>query len=284
MVHMKKQMRKTSPGCVNREACPQTKAFTLTELLVVIASLAILAATLLPALAGVSQQKALAIGCLNNLKQLTLAAHIYAGDFQDAIPPNGIGAFSSWVAGDVYAIPDGTNVTLIEKAVLWNYTKSLATYRCPGDNDIMAGATVPRVRNYSMNGMMGNNFGIIGVHDGIVEHKTFSSIRSPAPANATLFIDEQSSSSPSKTSIDDGYFAVDAYDTGPTWRNVPASRHGNFGQMSFADGHVGYMKWVVPSTQTLQGLNANSGVSLNADIKQLWLSTYASGTVAGVPW
>jgi len=282
-------------------ALPRLKArkpgFTLIELLVVIAIIAILAAMLLPALAR-SKRKALGISCINNLKQLTLAAVTYSVDYADAIVPNGGATFGSWVPGgtaayDVSQLPGATNTALIEQAALYPYNQSVGIYRCPADQDIIPTATRPRVRNYSLNGMMGDNLGFTSnVHPGIQENKKFSQVRAPGPSAASFFFDEQSSASSgtTKTSIDDGYFAVDsgagsktAFNSG-VWRNVPSSRHGNYSQLSFADGHAGILKWRLPGTQYLQGLDADSGVSNNADKRQLWLTTYASGSVPGVSW
>src|SRR5262245_20016614 len=62
------------------------EGFTLTELLVVIALIAILASLLLPAL-GKAKQKAQGIACLNHLKQLQFAWFLYDDDHHK-LPPN----------------------------------------------------------------------------------------------------------------------------------------------------------------------------------------------------
>jgi prepilin-type N-terminal cleavage/methylation domain-containing protein len=75
-------------------------AFTLVELLVVVAIIAILAALLLPALSR-AKESARRTSCISNSRQVNMAIRLYADDYLDAFPilpvpnpyPNGVGAY-----------------------------------------------------------------------------------------------------------------------------------------------------------------------------------------------
>ncbi len=77
------QGRRSRP--INNSMSVKAAAFTLIELLVVIAIIAILAALLLPALSKV-KKLAQGLTCLNQEKQMGVAFHMYANDYNNFFP------------------------------------------------------------------------------------------------------------------------------------------------------------------------------------------------------
>ncbi len=90
------RMNSKTTGRKHNLKCAATlSGFTLIELLVVIAIIAILAAILLPALAG-AKARAVRIQCASNIRQLGLGFPMFAGDNSDNLPPAGWQDAGKW--------------------------------------------------------------------------------------------------------------------------------------------------------------------------------------------
>lgn len=81
------------------------KAFTLIELLVVVAIIAVLIALLLPAL-GKARVTAQTLACSNQLRTFGQVLSMYANDYNDFLPPNGLYEDMNGTQ-DVHAIYNG---------------------------------------------------------------------------------------------------------------------------------------------------------------------------------
>lgn len=268
----------TEPGsCKQERAISPRAAFTLIELLIVIAIIAILASILLPVLAK-AQQRGDRAYCLNNMHQLAAAWIMYADDNNSCIALNGDTSdqtINSWVKGIMkWDFPPSTswsdnyNVTNLYDSLLGPYCgRAIGIYKCPGDRK--NGAKGQRVRSVSMNAFMNGSSAQSTVNSEMglpnyVVYNKLTSMVAPGPSDLWVFLDEQGDS------INDGFFLVGMGQTGPTqyWYDRPANYHGGTGAFSFADGHAESRAWRdgLIANEPVLGQNPSGTQTFTADL------------------
>lgn len=266
------------------------RAFTLVELLLVMAVIAILAAILLPVLNS-AERRAQQSFCQNNLKQLSVAWIMYNGDNGGNLPfcagylnPQ----TNAWALGNAQTTPqdsarfgqlepgvlDATNTDAITRGALFEYTKVFTIYRCPLDRRMVNG--FPYVRTYSMNNWMNGQSPADWMPGPDPANKIYKKDSSlPSPSRLFVFIDEE------QESINDTMFVV-IVDPGWYMNDIPTRIHRTAYPLSFADGHAESFKiccgdtlaWCPPEPSPTE---ISSDGTVNQDIINLRQAAY-------IPW
>ena len=258
------------------------RAFSLTELLVVIAVFAVLGALFLPVMVKAKgKSMSMSAQCLNNQKQIIAAAIMYADDNQDWWPLN-MPSGPAWCFPTMDFNPSNTDNTNLLRAVdpsisvLGPFLPGPQVLHCPADKSFVAGLG-PRIRSISMSQavgssaqstcsqpvpcpvhgqwLSGSNIGDGGCNtSGFRTYGKTSQMTSPKPVNLWVFADEH------PNSINDAQLAVQCALTGPFAFVVdyPANYHAGAGTFAFADGHTELHKWIGQGIQPAVNFSGGS--------------------------
>ncbi len=203
------------------KSSPSKSGFTLVELLVVVAAIALLTALLLPVMGRV-RESGRRNTCLSNMKQLGLAFQQYAQDNSNRLPDSGSYQYwnlgGHWIKGNAKIDADGPPYATtgaaadVEGGAIYPYAKDARIFACPSnrDKDI-------KKATYSMNCAIGS----------------MSIVRMRTPTDIVLLVDEAHNN--------DGFFyATDNVASGAVGTSTDAltDLHNGGGNLLFCDGHV----------------------------------------------
>jgi prepilin-type N-terminal cleavage/methylation domain-containing protein/prepilin-type processing-associated H-X9-DG protein len=210
----------------------QGTGFTLIEILVVIAIIAILAAILFPVFAR-ARENARRASCQSNLKQIGLGFLMYAQDYDSVLPALG------WATGETITYPDGTVAQPYWPVRIYPYIKSVQLFNCPSTDKKWAG---------DVNGTYQIGY---GANDYLLWNRPLQD-SIDKPTETLLVADSEGSTS---------------YTIFPVWdaARYISDRHLEGGNILFCDGHVKWKKVARDSTGKIVPPNKTNGVYWLAD-------------------
>ena len=248
-----------------------SRAFTRTELCVVLAVIGLLASLVLPTLARTQTHDWRAV-CLIRMSRLAGALAMYADANQDYLPPNPDDGNTtpgrSWCPG-MAGVGGGEefNSDLLldpNRSLLTPYLgKDARVFKCPTDTRLgknsaasTSGQIVASARTVSLNGAVGTNPYKVGGKaavdgawlDGLHGHtanKTWycyartSDFVRPGPSRTFTFIEED------VYSLNDGILGAMGPNAPASYKMIdwPLTYHDMAGAVTFADGHVEIHRW-----------------------------------------
>jgi len=276
-------------------------AFTLIELLIVIAIIALLMAILIPALTRAKEQGKRAV-CLNQIKQMQMAWNMYTDENEDKIPsadirfswqipnpPTGPGPQPGWYEwphqwepscplkatgslqtaawiNDKMIMKEADWQHSINDGKLYKYLKDFKIYQCPvGDK----GERVTYTMVHSLNTYPGS----AGANAPIVRLKS----KLARISERVIFLDEGAAGA--------GAFFIGYTNNPLTWGDTPPIRHGRGTTFSFGDGHASYRKWTDKHTLEYIKCRADDSCSFagqtgdNSDCDLRWMVRMTWGKV-----
>jgi prepilin-type N-terminal cleavage/methylation domain-containing protein len=231
--------------------------FTLVELLVVIAVIAVLLAILIPATRAAREQGQRAV-CLSNLRQLTSAWIQYADDHDGKLVCGSAGSLTitgslgrlrkleGW-AGSAFGYPKSRASLLNNpaKGAMWRYVQDVDVYRCPRGRagHAITYSTVASANSIDVNGTYlpdraGDELVRPGrrVGDTVLKLTRITDIVSPGASARAVFVDLGQTPAGNDFLV---YYLAPKW----SWVSAPPIHHAEGVTLSMADGHAEYWKW-----------------------------------------